>query len=990
MFTPFRLDLGAERLWQGEGVTRLTAKAFAVLRYLVEHAGQLVSKDELVTAVWAQLYVSEAALASCISEIRRALGDTAQAPQFLETVRGRGYRFLAPVTMATPSSGMSAAAHPRPAAVRHPGLMVGREAELTRLQQWWTQAQQGQRQIVFVMGEAGIGKTTLIDAFVAQVVSMETVWFGRGQCIEQYGGGEAYLPLLEALGQICRGPHGARFVEVLHHSAPSWLLQMPALLLDAEIDALQRRSGGMTQERMLRELAEAVEVLTAEQPLLLVLEDLHWSDASTLDWLAYVARRRPAARLLVLGTYRPVEAVVQAHPVRAVTQDLLLHGQGAELAVEYLFEGEVAAYLVQRFGMEAVPDVLARMLHQRTSGNPLFLVAVVDDLVQQGVLRQRATRWELAGELEATVGGVPESLRQLIDQQFAQLPSEDQILLEAASVVGREFAAAVVAAAVDVAVDVVEVRCAALARRGQFVRAGGTDEWPDGTVATRYRFLHDLYRQIVYKRVPMSRQVRWHRQMGARLEAGYGTQAREFAAELAKHFVRGRDAERAVQYLHIAGEQALQRSAHQEALRHLTQGLELLAMLPETPQRAQQELDLQIALGPVLIATRSQASPEVEQTYARARVLCTQVGETPQLFPTLQGLCEFYRNRGALQTARELGEQLVRLAQRTAVPTLRLEAHIALGTTLFHLGEYVTAWSYLEQGIALTHQTAQPSLAHRQGVAPGVRCLALAANTLWCLGFPAQAVQRSQEALALAHALTHPYSLAMAQHFAAFLAHRRRDAAAVQEQAEALLALATTQGFPLYVGYGTCYRGWALALQGQGEKGIAHIRQGLTALLATGLELSRPLWTVLLAEAAGHAGQVEEGLCLLGEALTMFAASGRGDMLTEAHRLQGELLLRSEAQKPDSGVVMSHAISHQPSAEAAEVCFHQALTIARRQQARSWELRAAMSLSHLWQQQGKHAAARHLLAEVYGWFTEGCDTPDLRQARALLDELRVC
>jgi tetratricopeptide (TPR) repeat protein len=391
-----------------------------------------------------------------------------------------------------------------------------------------------------------------------------------------------------------------------------------------------------------------------------------------------------------------------------------------------------------------------------------------------------------------------------------------------------------------------------------------------------------------------------------------------------------------------------------------------------------------------LIATKSQAAPEVEQTYARARLLCAQVGETPQIFPTLQGLCEFYRNRGALQTARELGEQLFRLAQRTSAPTPCLEAHIALGTTLFHLGEYAAAWSHLEQGITLTHQTAQPALARRHGVAPGVRCLAMAANTLWCMGFPAQAGQRSQEALALAQELAHPYSLAMARHFAAFLSHRCRDAAAAQVQAEALLALATAQGFPLYIGYGTCYRGLALAMQGQHEVGIPQIRQGLAALLATGLELSRPLWMVLLAEAVGHAGQVEEGQCLLAEALTMFAASGRGDMLAEAYRLQGELLLQSEGRKPDSRSFMLHPTSHQPPAEAAEACLHQALTIARRQQARSWELRATLSLSRLWQQQGKHTLALQLLAQVYGWFTEGCDTPDLRQARALLDKLRVC
>jgi predicted ATPase len=393
--------------------------------------------------------------------------------------------------------------------------------------------------------------------------------------------------------------------------------------------------------------------------------------------------------------------------------------------------------------------------------------------------------------------------------------------------------------------------------------------------------------------------------------------------------------------------------------------------LPETPERAQQELDLLIVLGPVLIATKSQAAPEVEQTYARARVLCAQVGETPQLFPSLQGLCEYYRNRGALPTARALGEQLYRLAQRAAEPMLRLEAHVALGTTLFHLGEYTTAWTHLKQGIALADPTAQRPPVLRQVVAPGVRGLALAANTLWCLGASTQAVRRSQEALALAEALAHPYSLALAQHFAAFLHHRRRDAPAVQAQAEALLTLATAQGFPLYVGYGTCYRGWALAMQGQGEAGLAQMRQGLATLLATGLELSRPLWLGLLAEVAGHEGQVDEGLRLLAEALTAFEASGRGDMLAEAYRLQGELRLHQAL----------------PDAAQAEACFQQALSLARRQQARSWELRAAMSLSRLWQQQGKRAASYELLAPIYGWFTEGFDTVDLQEAKALLQEL---
>ena len=389
-----------------------------------------------------------------------------------------------------------------------------------------------------------------------------------------------------------------------------------------------------------------------------------------------------------------------------------------------------------------------------------------------------------------------------------------------------------------------------------------------------------------------------------------------------------------------------------------------------TPRRGpSKNSTLQLALGPALIATKGFAAPEVEQTYDRARALCQQVGETPQLFPTLLGLCRFYYSRGALPTARELGEQLYRLAQREAEPTPLLEAHEALGRPC-SAGRLCRRPDAPGAGHRPHRPAAQRALALRHGAAPGVRPGRGSQHAV-VPGLSDQAVRRSQEALALAQELAHPYSLALARHFAAFLHHRRREAPAVQAQAEALLTLATAQGFPLFVGYGTCWQGWALAMQGQGEAGLAQLRQGLAAFLAMGQELARSLCLVLLAEAAGHAGQVDEGLRLLAEALTAMEASGRGDMLAEAYRLQGELLLRQAA----------------PDATQAEACFQQALAIARRQQAKSWELRAAMSLSRLWQQQGKRAEARALLAPIYGWFTEGFDTADLQEAKALLDEL---
>jgi predicted ATPase len=371
-----------------------------------------------------------------------------------------------------------------------------------------------------------------------------------------------------------------------------------------------------------------------------------------------------------------------------------------------------------------------------------------------------------------------------------------------------------------------------------------------------------------------------------------------------------------------------------------------------------------------LVATKGFSALEVEQTYARARALCAQVGETPQLVPTLRGLCQFYYGQGVLPTARELGEQLLKLAQHEAAPMHLLEAHEALGTTLFFLGDYAAAWTHFAQGIALTDPAAERALVLRHGEATGVRCLAVAANAIWCLGYPEQALRRSQEALALAHELEYPHSLALAQFYATFLHYRRREASAVQAQADALLTLAAAQGFPLFVGYGTYWRGWALAMQGQGAAGSAQMHRGMAAVLATGQMVSRPLCLVLLAEAAGHAGGVEEGLGLLAEAFSAFETSGRGDLLAEAHRLQGELLLQAV-----------------PEPTQAEACFQQALDIARRQEAKTLELRAAMSLARLWQQQGKRTEAYELLAPVYGWFTEGFDTADLQEARALLNEL---
>ena len=982
-FGPFRLDPVGACLWRGDQLIALRPKPFGVLACLVAHAGQVVSKETLLETVWPNTMVSEGVLKTCMGQIRQTLGDLAQTPQYIATMHRRGYRFIAPVTAVedlpeTPEEPVSL--HPptgtpaqRPQPAPPPSrVVVAREAELVHLHQCFARMLQGERQVVFVTGEAGIGKTTLVETFVAQLPDTADVWIGHGRCIEQYGAGEAYLPLLEALGQLGRRPDGARLVTLLGQQAPNWLLQLPALVPAGEFEVLQRRTRGTTRGRMLRELAEAVETLTVASPLVLVLEDLHWSDMSTVEWLAYVARRRADAQLLVLGTYRPVEAIVRAHPVHAVVQDLQVQGLGTELVLGYLSEAEVIAYMARRFGVQALPNTLARLLQQRTNGNPLFLAMVVDDLVRQGVLRQSVTGWELAGALEVTVVGAPESLRQLMERQLAQLSAEDQDVVAAASVAGVAFAVAAVAAGVDRTVEAVETQCAALARRGQFLQMQGATDWPDGTVTAQYEFRHALYQEIFYECVPVSRRARWHQQIGARLEVGYGPQAREIAAELAEHFVRGRDARRAVQYLHDAGENAVQQSAYQEGIAHLTQGLAILTTLPDTSERRQRELTLQLTLGTALIPTTGYTQV-VETVYSRAWELCQQVGETPQRFPVLRGLLATSAQRGKLQTARELCATCFRLARRQHRPDLLLEAHRMLASVWLPLGAFPRARQQAERSLTLYDVQHHRAHAFLDAPDPGVSCLIYAALTLWYLGYPDAAIQRCHEALTLAEELEPSHSLAWARSFAATLHQLRQEASQAQAQAEVSIALYREQGCTFWVSRGTILRGWALATRGQVEEGLAQMRQGLAAHRAIGIKLELPSYLALLAKECERAGQIDEGLTMLAEALETAHKTREGWWEAELYRLQGQLLL---------------ALSQDKHVEA-EACFRRALEVARHQQAKSWELRTATSLSRLWQQQGKHADARQLLTPIYDWFTEGFDTVDLLEAKALLAELHA-
>jgi DNA-binding winged helix-turn-helix (wHTH) protein/predicted ATPase len=974
-----RIEAENEWAWCGRQRLQLMPKAFAVLRHLVDHAGRLITKEELLAAVWRDAVVSDAALTSCIRDLRRALGDSAEAPRYIETVHRRGFRFIGPIARPAtdptessrrrdPAAPLDAGASLERDSPRAAPTLVGREAELARLHALLHRAVNGRRQLVFVTGEPGIGKTALVEAFLAQIGREEPLRIGRGQCVEHYGASEAYLPVLEALGRLGREARGDRVVDVLRQHAPTWLAQLPALVNDEDLDAVQRRAQGTTRERMLRELVDALDALTADAPLVLVLEDLHWSDSATIDLLAMLARRHDASRLLVLTTYRPADVAVSDHPLKAAKRELEVHGQCEEIALEFLSVPAVAEYLCRRFGQTEWPADFAPMLHRHTDGNPLFLVNTIDLLLAQGQLQQVDGRWVLSVPVKSLGLDAPATLWQMIEKQIERLTPDEQATLTAACVAGVEFSAAILTAD-GLGVQEAERRCDALARRGQFLRATGVAEWPDGTVAGRYAFIHALYQHVLYTRVPAGQRVRLHLQTGERLERGHGQRTGEIAGELAMHFTEGRDLTRGARYHRQAGENALRQHGYREAADHLTRALDLLEALPDTQEWRRQQLAVQAMLGSALVALKGHAAPEVERAYARARELCEHVDDPSLVLPVLLGLGRFHVVRGALDAARDVGRRLGAMAEATGDPAILEAAHDALGVPAFYAGEFETSLAHLERGIALHDPAAGSparSFAFRLILDSGVSCHAYAAWVLWILGYPARAAVRMREALALGRAIDHPFSLAHACRFAAALHQVRREPDAVHEQAEAGFAVAAEHGFGAVLLAADFHRGWLLVEQGRQDEGLASMRAWVKACRDIRSDCLIPTYAAWLAETLGRLGRRREALDLVSEGLTAAAKSGNHYWTADLYRLRGVL---AETDKD------------------AESSLAEAIAIAQRQRAKSFELRAVMSLSGLWLRQGKAREALPLLAAIHAWFTEGLDTADLQDARALLEEL---
>lgn len=838
--------------------------------------------------------------------------------------------------------------------------LMGREEELSLIWRRWEQAKMGEGQVLLLAGEAGIGKSRLVRA-VRERVATESHIYVMSQC-SPYHRNSAFHPITAQL------EHAA---QLAWHDTPDQKLDKLEALLAQSIEdvidvaplfaaLLSIPTGarypplyldrGEQRAKTIEALVDQIVGLASHQPVLCIVEDVHWSDPTSLEVIDLAVHRIQDVRVLLVITYRQEFDApwMAAMPVTTLTLNRLSRAQSMAL-IDQVTMGK------------ALPTAVSSDIVAKADGIPLFVEELTKAVVESKWLYESADQYELSGPLPPLA--IPTTLQDTLTERLDRLDTAKAVA-QLAATIGRQFSYALLQ---TVAPDDEETLRREVDRLVEAELLYPRGVHPKAT----YVFKHALIQEAAYRSLLRKTRQHYHRQIAQALEERFAETITTQPEVLAHHYTEAGCNQEAVFHWHGAGQQAVQRSAHAEAIAHLTKGLAVLAVVPDSPQRTEQELMLHITLGAPLLATKGYADAEVGQVFSRARALCQHLEDPARLFQVLQGLWGFYIVRAELQIALELGEQLVSMAHRLQDDAFLLEASGRLGISLYLLGRLVPAQKHLDQGIALYDPEKHRSHAFLYGQDPKVAFLCHTSLILWLLGYPDQALRTNHEALTLAHELLHPHSLAWAHLYAALVHALRREWPAAQEKAEALIALSSEQGFTYRLAQGRILQGWTLVQQGQGEAAIAQMQQNLAFVRTTGAQVYLPYFRVLLAEAYGEIDLPAEGLTGLSEVLTDIDKTEERFYEAGVCRAKGELLLTLSDK-------------HQTEAEA---CLQHALASARRQQAKSLELEAAVSLSRLWQRQDRGAKAYPLLAEVYGWFTEGFDTDLLKKAKTLLDQL---
>jgi tetratricopeptide (TPR) repeat protein len=848
---------------------------------------------------------------------------------------------------------------------------VGREDERGQLRRALARAREGRGLLLTVSGEAGIGKTSLVEDFLAEVAAKpDRPIVARGRCSERLAGSEAYLPILDALDHLLNRHSGESVQQLMKTVAPTWYLQVAMGLSEQSgIGQLRVEAQAASQERLKREAGAFLDDLSRTHPVILFLDDLHWADASTIDLLNYLASRFSGMRLLILATYRPSDMALASHPFLEIRGDLRARGLLEDLGLRFLDPADVSHYLALEFPENSFPQDFAADVYGKTEGNPLFMADLVRYLRDSGRIVEDKGKWRLAASPANGARNLPESVRSMIERKIQQLEERDRKLLLAASVQGPEFDTATLSEAAEMDPADVEDRLDVLERVHVFVERGAEREFPDLTLTQNYRFVHVLYQNALYASLQPARRTALSGRVAKSLVTHHGARVTSIAARVAVLFEAARDFASSAQYYFVAAQQAGGLYAFRESLSLAERGLEGLRGLPEGPQRVQLELGLQMIRGHALRMLKGWATPELEPVFTRARQLCHELADPPELVPVLWALTLFYAIRGNLREYRERADEVLRMAEQSANPAFMMGAFHLVGVSGEFMGNMVESRQFLERGSELHVPAAHLSYTAMYGLDPGMIARAMLSRPLWVLGYPDRALAQAKATLAIARSQRQPMTLAFALLVLEGIHLYRGESADVIGLGDEVIELAREYGLAQEKEWGRAFQGSAFTRLGRLDAGIDQLKDSLVVQQAIGSGLVRTAFLALLADPLCRSGRIDEGLRAIEEGFDHAVRMSEGGYLAELHRMKGELL--KAAGRLDE----------------SEASFRSAMEQAARQEAKSFELRAATGLARLLQSRDRAADARALLQPVYDWFTEGHSTADLVDARTTLAEI---
>lgn len=854
-----------------------------------------------------------------------------------------------------------------PAVVAAQRITVGRETQRAGLRRAYVRAKSGTSVVLAVTGEPGIGKTSLAEDFLTELsAGADRPIVMRGRSAEQLAGDEAYLPLLEALDSLLHGDGGSSVNNAMKTLAPSWYFQVATAGSHLAAAASLRDQPAASQERLKRELAALFAEVSRAQPLVLFIEDLHWADISTIDMINYLASRFAEMRVLLLVTYRSAEMAAARHPFVPVSHELQSRGSFLELPLDFLQRADVDLYLSLVYPGHAFPASFAAMVHAKTEGSPLFVVDLLRYVQNSGGIRKENGRWVLAGSLPDSPKDLPASAKAMITRKIELLEPNDRKLLVAASVQGNEFDSATLAEAAEMNPADVEERLECLETIHVFVKRGEEREMPDRTITLRYSFVHVLYQNVLYASLPPTRRATLSGRVAKSMVAHNGGEVAPIAGRVALLFEAARDFAAAAQYFLMAAQHAVQLLAFRETLSLSERGLDSVRVLPAGPEAKQLELGLQMVKGVALRSTTGWSTPELEATFMRARAICQDLGDPPQVIPVLWAITLFHLIRGNLTECRDRSDEIIVKATETGNPAFLVAGHHMAGCSREFMGDMAESSRHLERARELHDPARHAEYSAMYGVDCGTLARAMSCRPLWALGFPDRALERGRETLALARTQRQPLPAAFAMLVLQGVLAYRGDAAEALALGEENIALCREHQLPQEAEWSRSFQGSALISMGRVQDGIDLLTDSLAVQSRIKTRLARSMFLALLADGLRRAGRIEDGLKAVDEGFEYAGMIAEGGYVAELHRMRGELMrLAGEPEK-------------------AEESLRAAMAYAVGQQAKSFELRAATSLASLLLAAGRDAEARTVLAPVYGWFTEGWSTSDLIAARSVL------